>query len=148
MAEETPLEPVPAYEEPAEIQEPAPIVSPSYSQPPLLQPLEQQHRQSFYAGTQHPSGYNSATPLHALQKKPGPVDCPACGHRQMTKVQAESGKTTHGWAAVLCCCCCLGCVPYLMSSLKDTTHHCGQCGVLLATWHKSGRNEVHLTGSS
>ncbi|KAE8168222.1 LITAF-like zinc ribbon domain-containing protein [Aspergillus tamarii] len=91
----------------------------------------------------HPSGYNSATPLHALQRGPTPVDCPICGVREMTRTEAESGNTTHGWAAVICCCFCLGCIPYLMSSLKDYNHYCGQCGTMLATWHNSGRVEVH-----
>lgn len=90
-----------------------------------------------------PSGYNTATPLHALQRGTTPVDCPVCGQREMTRVEPRSGNTTHGWAAVLCCCACLGCIPYLMSSLKDVDHHCGKCGVMLATWHNSGRVEVH-----
>ena len=47
------------------------------------------------------------------------------------------------WAALLCFCCFLGCVPFMMRSLKDVEHHCGKCGVLLATWHNSGRVVVH-----
>lgn len=30
-----------------------------------------------------------------------------------------------------------------MSSLKDVDHYCGKCGTMLATWHNSGRVEVH-----
>ena len=48
------------------------------------------------------------------------------------------------WAFGLCCLACLGCIPYMMSSTKDVTHKCGKCGVLLATWHRSGTTEVHI----
>ncbi|RAL14485.1 LITAF-like zinc ribbon domain-containing protein [Aspergillus homomorphus CBS 101889] len=92
--------------------------------------------------THPPSGYNTATPLHALQRGPAPVDCPVCRHREMTRVQPEAGNTTHAWAAVACICCCLGCVPYMLSSLKDEHHYCGKCGTLLATWYNSGRTDV------
>lgn len=33
---------------------------------------------------------------------------------------------------------CLGCVPYLIGSLKDVTHSCGNCGTTLAVWHRGG----------
>ena len=52
-----------------------------------------------------------------------------------------------GWAAILCFCCCLGCIPYLMSSLKDVEHSCGKCGAKLATWHNSGRVQVLQNGA-
>ncbi|OOF93057.1 hypothetical protein ASPCADRAFT_209690 [Aspergillus carbonarius ITEM 5010] len=150
MAEKTPPLPAPAYEEQAETHEPPSREPPTYTQPPQIQnPTSQSPhlpQQTFYAGSQHPSGYNTPTPLYALQKGPAPVDCPACGQRQMTRVQAESGNTTHAWAAVLCCCLCLGCIPYMASSLKDQNHYCGSCGALLATWHNSGRTEVHQKG--
>ncbi|PWY77610.1 hypothetical protein BO83DRAFT_376635 [Aspergillus eucalypticola CBS 122712] len=123
---------------------------PAYAQPPIEQTPEiqpHQPQQTFYAGSQHPSGYNTPTPLYALQKTPAPVDCPACGERKMTRVEAETGSSTHAWAAVLCCCLCLGCIPYMMSSLKNQCHYCGNCGVLLATWHNSGRTDVHRPGS-
>ncbi|GFG12523.1 conserved hypothetical protein [Aspergillus udagawae] len=113
---------------------------------PQQQPLAQLPAPGHYQagpGMGHPSGYNTATPLHALQRGPTPVDCPVCGHREMSRVEAHSGNTTHGWAAVLCCCFCLGCIPYLMSSLKDVDHYCGKCGVMLATWRNSGRVDVH-----
>jgi hypothetical protein len=45
-------------------------------------------------GAGHPSGYNAATPLHALGRGPTPVDCPICGVREMTRSEAESGSTT------------------------------------------------------
>ncbi|KAF9884801.1 hypothetical protein FE257_001217 [Aspergillus nanangensis] len=124
----TPIQPDIAY-----------VHDPIHTGPQVMAPPQQQ----WQPGMPHPSGYNMASPLHALQRGPSPVDCPVCAHREMTRVEAEAGNTTHGWAAVLCCCFCLGCIPYLMSSLKDIHHHCGKCGVLLATWHGSGRTEVH-----
>jgi lipopolysaccharide-induced tumor necrosis factor-alpha factor len=92
------------------------------------------------AGTQ----YQTATPLANLQRGPAPADCPACGQRALTNTSFETGNTTHAWAFGLCCLCCLGCIPYLMSSMKDVQHKCGKCGVLLATWHRSGSTEVHI----
>ncbi|KAI9854183.1 MAG: hypothetical protein M1824_000562 [Vezdaea acicularis] len=88
--------------------------------------------------------YMNATPLTVLNRGAAPVDCPACGHRGLTRTTFETGNTTHVWALV---CCCLTLVltplPYLMNSTKDVAHHCGHCGVLLATYHKSGTTEVH-----
>jgi hypothetical protein len=121
-----------------------PVNSPSdvkaYPGQPTPQP--QQQPGMYYTPYGHPSGYATATPLHSLLSAPCPVDCPCCGRREMTRVESVSGMTTHGWAAVLCCCCCLGCVPYLITSLKDVDHYCGQCNAKLATWHNSGRIEV------
>ncbi|KAF1837028.1 hypothetical protein BDW02DRAFT_595871 [Decorospora gaudefroyi] len=88
--------------------------------------------------------YQSATPIANLGRGPAPADCPACGQRAMTNVMFETGNMTHAWALGLCCCLCLGCIPYLMNSLKDVQHKCGRCGVLLATWHRSGTTEVHI----
>ncbi|RAK75798.1 LITAF-like zinc ribbon domain-containing protein [Aspergillus fijiensis CBS 313.89] len=151
MAEKATPTPVPTYENLQETNQPSiNHPPPAYAQPPMetITPPPQPHEpssQNFYAGTQthHTSGYNNATPLHALQRGPAPVDCPSCGSREMTRVVAEAGNTTHAWAAVTCICCCLGCIPYLMSSLKDVHHYCGKCGALLATWHNSGRTDVH-----
>ncbi|KAJ4986080.1 LITAF-like zinc finger domain-containing protein [Stagonosporopsis vannaccii] len=88
--------------------------------------------------------YQNATPIASLGRGPAPADCPACGQRSMTNCAFETGNTTHAWAFGLCCLCCLGCIPYIMNSLKDVTHKCGRCGVLLATWHRSGTTEVHI----
>ncbi|EMD58317.1 hypothetical protein GGP41_009703 [Bipolaris sorokiniana] len=88
--------------------------------------------------------YQNATPIANLQRGPAPADCPACGQRSLTNVSFETGNTTHAWAFGLCCLCCLGCIPYVMSSTKDVQHKCGRCGVLLATWHRSGSTEVHI----
>ena len=95
---------------------------------------------------QQPGGavYQNATPIASLSRGPAPADCPACGQRAMTNCAFETGNTTHAWAFGLCCLCCLGCVPYVMNSMKDVTHKCGRCGVLLATWHRSGTTEVHI----
>ncbi|GLA35748.1 hypothetical protein AnigIFM63309_000768 [Aspergillus niger] len=92
---------VPAYEEQtAETHELSSSREvPAYTQPPAGQTPEiqpHQPQQTFYAGSQHPSGYNTPTPLYALQKTPAPVDCPACGERKMTRVEAETGSSTHG----------------------------------------------------
>jgi hypothetical protein len=88
--------------------------------------------------------YQNATPIANLGRGPAPTDCPACGQRAMTNVQFETGNTTHAWGFIVCCVACLGCIPYMMSSLKDVQHKCGRCGVLLATWHRSGNTEVHI----
>ncbi|KAF1351583.1 hypothetical protein EJ07DRAFT_168963 [Lizonia empirigonia] len=88
--------------------------------------------------------YQNATPIASLGRGPAPADCPACGQRSMTSIAFETGNTTHAWALGLCCLCLLGCIPYVMNSLKDVQHKCGRCGVLLATWHRSGTTEVHI----
>jgi len=36
----------------------------------------------------------------------------------------------------------VGCIPYLATWFKDCQHKCGNCGTLLAVWHRSGRTEV------
>ncbi|KAJ6037190.1 LPS-induced tumor necrosis factor alpha factor [Penicillium herquei] len=122
------------------------------SQPPIAgagvkeypgQPVANQFQpRQYYTPFGQPTTYATAVPLHALQSASCPVDCPTCGQREMTRIEAVSGTTTHGWAAVLCFCCCLGCIPYLISSLKDVDHFCGKCGVKLACWHNSGRVQV------
>ncbi|KAJ5133072.1 LPS-induced tumor necrosis factor alpha factor [Penicillium atrosanguineum] len=114
--------------------------------PNQITPQIQEQPGAYYTPHGQATGYTTATPLHALLSVPCPVDCPCCGKREMTRIEAVSGTTTHGWAAVLCCCCCLGCIPYLMSSLKDVNHYCGQCSAKLATWHNSRRVEVLQTG--
>ncbi|GKZ41933.1 hypothetical protein AbraIFM66951_011679 [Aspergillus brasiliensis] len=92
--------PLPDHEEQqAETHELPSREAPTYTQPPTEQTPEiqpHQPQQTFYAGSQHPSGYNTPTPLYALQKTPAPVDCPACGQRKMTRVEAETGSSTHG----------------------------------------------------
>lgn len=110
----------------------------------------QQPQQAFAPAQGMPSHqqsgtvYQNATPIASLGRGPAPADCPACGQRAMTNVSYEIGNTTHAWALGLCCLVCLGCIPYVMNSLKDVAHKCGRCGVLLATWHRSGTTEVHI----
>ncbi|KAF2813874.1 uncharacterized protein BDZ99DRAFT_553885 [Mytilinidion resinicola] len=150
-------------------QYPAPVQSPDMTgQPPVYhqdpnahlqqqyqqgQPQQPQqayaaqgHQQSGLSVGQQQTGtvYQSATPIANLGRGPAPADCPACGQRAMTSVSYEVGNTTHAWALGLCCIVCLGCIPYVMNSLKDVQHKCGRCGVLLATWHRSGTTEVHI----
>ncbi len=51
------------------------------------------------------------------------------------------------WAGItFCFTLCLCFIPYMMNSLKDVQHNCGNCRVLLATWHKSGSVDVHMHG--
>lgn len=57
-------------------------------------------------------------------------------------IEDEDADWSSGWAAVLCLCACIGCLPYMMSSLKDVNHYCAKCNALLATWHNSGRVEI------
>ncbi|THC88055.1 hypothetical protein EYZ11_012497 [Aspergillus tanneri] len=84
--------PAPAYEQHQEFHELTPTQPPTaYMQPPMQPPAQ---NQGVQPGTAHPSGYNTSSPLHALQRAPAPVDCPVCGQREMTRVEAESGKTT------------------------------------------------------
>ncbi|KAJ9649521.1 hypothetical protein H2201_006178 [Coniosporium apollinis] len=106
-----------------------------------FQPQQQQMMpQQMQTGTV----YQNATPIASLGRSAAPADCPACGQRAMTLTAYEIGNSTHAWALGLCCFLCLGCIPYLMNSLKDVQHKCGKCGVLLATWHRSGSTEVHI----
>ncbi|KAJ4983078.1 litaf-like zinc finger domain-containing protein [Stagonosporopsis vannaccii] len=84
-------------------------------------------------------------PLSTLTRSPAPVECPACKHRGITSTDYESGNTTRAWAlGLLLLTWCLCCIPYCMTSTKNVSHKCGQCGVLLATWHRSGHTEVQL----
>lgn len=108
-------------------------------QPPQPQ---QQVPQVIYANVPQGNVYLAATPIPALQSYPAVIDCPRCGARAMTIAEPESGNTTHAWAALFCFCFCLGCIPYLMASLKDTLHKCSSCGAAVALWHRSGRVEV------
>ncbi|ERF70700.1 hypothetical protein EPUS_02566 [Endocarpon pusillum Z07020] len=93
------------------------------------------------------SQFKTATAIPNLGMGPAPVDCPSCGKRGMTRVSYQAGNTTHIWAGItFCFTLCLCFIPYLMNSLKDVQHHCSNCGVLLATWHKSGAVDVHMHG--
>ncbi|TVY39417.1 Lipopolysaccharide-induced tumor necrosis factor-alpha factor-like protein [Lachnellula occidentalis] len=88
--------------------------------------------------------YQNVTPLPSLGRSPAPVDCPACGQRSMTRITYVAGGYTHAWAAGLCVFTWFFCfVPYLIDGMKNVDHHCGNCGVMLATWHKSGTVDIH-----
>ncbi|KAI4218265.1 MAG: hypothetical protein L6R36_009044 [Xanthoria steineri] len=123
-------------------------------------PIHDQPKQEYYGGQEnnptpiHPQqampavvpqaqGYQNVVPLANLQDSAAPVDCPCCHMRALTKTEHHSGNTTNAWAAIICFCVCLGCIPYLISGLKDVEHKCGHCSVLLATFHRSGRTVVH-----
>ncbi|KAH7148297.1 LITAF-like zinc ribbon domain-containing protein [Dactylonectria macrodidyma] len=84
----------------------------------------------------------ASAPIELLQSMPAPVLCPGCGTRAVTVATPETGNYVHGAAALVCLISCLGCIPYFISSLKDVNHKCGQCGIPLAKFHRSGRTEV------
>ncbi|CAJ0538843.1 Ff.00g067550.m01.CDS01 [Fusarium sp. VM40] len=54
----------------------------------------------------------------------------------------KSGGMMHSIAALACFTSCLGCIPYLIGSLKDVHHQCGNCNMPLADYHRSGHTEV------
>ncbi|APA15553.1 predicted protein [Sclerotinia sclerotiorum 1980 UF-70] len=91
---------------------------------------------------QHPA------PLTTLQKESRLVRCPRCGVLEYTQVEWVSGGTADISALICCFCFCLPCIPYLMTSFKDVHHKCGNCGVLLAIWKRSGNTEVTAAASA
>ncbi|KAK0512096.1 hypothetical protein JMJ35_005224 [Cladonia borealis] len=112
-------------------------------QQPIQQPIQQPMQQPIQQPIQTQSTYQTAIPLGNLQEAAAPVDCPVCRQRALTRTEYVAGNTTHAWGAVICLVFLLGCIPYLMTGLKDVNHKCGHCGVLLATWKRSGRTVVH-----
>lgn len=79
-----------------------------------------------------PICYPSASPHKSPMTK--------CVERNKKK---ETKLTIPSLAALLfCCVTCLGCIPYMAGWFKDVEHKCGNCGALLAVWHRSGRTEV------
>ncbi|MDI1486220.1 MAG: hypothetical protein OHK93_005446 [Ramalina farinacea] len=109
-------------------------------QSPQPQPLQHQGSQplqqgQYNAGAQQ-KGYQTATPLQALNRSPAPVDCPCCHARALTVTKPSTGNMTHIWGFIcfitVCCCC----IPYLIDATKDVEHKCGHCGVMLAVWHR------------
>jgi len=136
----------------AQIQQPVPeytsypagekgVHSPQVQQVHVPQQQQQQQQQPI---VQQQGQYPTAWPIRALQQNNAVVDCPVCGVRQVTTTNFIIGNTTNAWAAVICIVACLGCIPYLFTGTKDVEHKCGNCGVTLATWHRSGRTEVHV----
>ncbi|KZL84745.1 litaf-like zinc finger domain-containing protein [Colletotrichum incanum] len=104
-------------------------------------PLQPQQSFPMQGGPQNFQPYG--TPLPALGPHPAPVECPDCHARGVTAVEYSSGGFTHALAAIVCFVSCLGCIPYFFTSLKDARHKCSKCGIPLATYHRSGRTEVH-----
>ena len=58
---------------------------------PLQQPQQLQQQQQ---PPQQQQKYQTAVHLANLQEAPSPVDCPVCGHRELTVVEKVSGNTT------------------------------------------------------
>ncbi|OAP63355.1 hypothetical protein AYL99_02582 [Fonsecaea erecta] len=126
---------------------PGPMQPPSHEYPEKAYGHPQMPSQQPYGQRSVSGQFRQTVAIPNLGMSAAPVDCPACGQRAMTNVSYHTGNTTHVWAGVACCLTGLLCfVPYLMNSLKDVQHRCGVCGVLLATWHKSGVVEVHMHG--
>lgn len=86
--------PTPQYVKSPEVQ----IVSPDAQVQAMYQiPMQQAYMPQAYmpqttVTTQ--SRYKSATPIAALGRSAAPVDCPACGHRELTLISYEAGNTT------------------------------------------------------
>ncbi|PGH08661.1 hypothetical protein AJ79_05943 [Helicocarpus griseus UAMH5409] len=119
---------------------PIPAPAPAHDQAGLEAQPQQQVPLAYHPHVGQPQGL----PLMALQSVTAPVICPRCGVYGQTKTETESGGFTHLLAAALCCFICLGCIPYCIDSAKDVHHRCGNCSVLLATYHRSGRTEVRV----
>ncbi|KAF4436861.1 litaf zinc finger [Fusarium acutatum] len=85
-----------------------------------------------------------SVPLDELKSTSAPVVCPRCEVRAMTITKVQSGSVTHASAGILCICSAalLAWIPYCISGLKNVLHYCGNCKLLLAEWHRSGRTEV------
>ncbi|XP_055319567.1 lipopolysaccharide-induced tumor necrosis factor-alpha factor homolog [Sitodiplosis mosellana] len=69
---------------------------------------------------------------------PTAVQCPACGHRVLTRIVYRANIMTH-LIAVLCCfltgfLCCL--LPYCIDSCKEAQHYCPACGAYLGTYSR------------
>ncbi|KAF4970084.1 hypothetical protein FZEAL_10116, partial [Fusarium zealandicum] len=122
-----------------------PLTNPGSPPPPVHQHngFQQHDPNGFPPQTQQQQQQNlGSVPIQSLQTQSAPVVCPSCGARGMTVTTPESGGFTHAIAALVCFVSCLGCIPYCISSLKDVHHRCGNCGVPLADYHRSGRTEV------
>jgi len=114
---------------------------------PAVQPQQQlqqpPNQPAFVQQQSAPQVFQSAVPVANLGANPAPVDCPICHARAMTRVTKETGNTNLAWAIGACLvCCCLAFIPFVMDSLKNVRHQCGNCGATLALWHKSGRTDV------
>jgi LITAF-like zinc ribbon domain len=56
-----------------------------------------------------------------------PITCMNCKKKGMSRVTAENGTMVFVSAAVCCFCVCLGCIPFMIDSLKDHNHFCQHC---------------------
>ncbi|RPA99440.1 hypothetical protein L873DRAFT_1683845 [Choiromyces venosus 120613-1] len=132
------IQPQPAQQYPAPTNPEKPPLPQTDSQYQQTQPPQQPQQPVAGGGAAAAGTYAQATPLAALTRSPAPVDCPVCGKRGLSVVTYETGNTTHLAALLLCIVACLGCIPYLITGLKDVAHSCGNCGTMLAIWHRSG----------
>ncbi|KAF4991279.1 hypothetical protein FGRMN_7939 [Fusarium graminum] len=122
----------------------SPLAQPPFNNQPTNPAPTHQAPQDKHASPQGQAQQQNfqSMPIQNLQSQSAPVVCPSCGVRSMTVTKAESGGMMHGIAALVCFVSCLGCIPYLIDSLKDVHHQCGNCNMPLADYHRSGRTEV------
>jgi lipopolysaccharide-induced tumor necrosis factor-alpha factor len=59
-----------------------------------MQQMQQLGMVGVMGQQQYQSRYLQATPIPALGRSAAPVDCPACGKREMTNVSYEVGNST------------------------------------------------------
>ncbi|CUS12559.1 unnamed protein product [Tuber aestivum] len=124
----------------SEIQPQSPPHTVNPEKPPIApepQPQPQPQAQ-VPASNGAPGVYVHTVSLQSLARSPAPVHCLICGARGLTVISYETGNTTHMAALLLCFCIGLGCIPYMSTLFKDVAHSCGNCGTVLAIWHRSG----------
>jgi len=102
------------------------------------------HQQSPIFATQSSQLVTNVVNPRSLTKFPALVDCKICGNRSITTIRRVIGNANHATGiAVFFFSGVLFWIPYLIDCLKDVNHQCSHCGVLIATWHKTGRTEVY-----
>ncbi|KAF5701629.1 litaf zinc finger [Fusarium mundagurra] len=86
-----------------------------------------------------------SVPLDKLKRWSARVVCPSCEVGAMTIRREKSGNVTHLTAVAIFISTIgfwLAWAPYVISGLKNVYHHCGNCGLFLAEYHRSGYTEV------
>jgi len=90
-----------------------------------------------------PTGKSEPVPHMLLRRKPAMVNCRMCGCNGLTRTEFVIGNTNHALATVFFFTTgVFFWIPYKIKSWRNINHQCGICGVLVATWHKSGRIDV------
>lgn len=56
--------------------------------------MQTSNPQLMQTGPPSASKYQTAIPIQCLNDGPAPVDCPACGSREMTRTESDVGNTT------------------------------------------------------